>query len=140
MIMTVTSEYVTRSKISEKEFREIIRFFALDLDASQIANITDLNRNTVNRYCKETQRKIAEYCKQSSTLSGTVEIDERYFGTRRIKDRRGRGALVKMIVFGIFKCNGKVYTEIVPNCSKKTLQTVIRGHVEPESVIHPNDG
>ena len=43
------------------------------------------------------------------------------------------------IVFGIFKRAGKVYTEIVPNCSKKTLQGVIRGRVELESVIH-SDG
>jgi transposase len=53
MVMTVKNKYVNRSKISEKKFREIIRLFALDLDASQIANISDLNRNTVNRYLTE---------------------------------------------------------------------------------------
>lgn len=115
MIMALKNKYINCSKISEKKFREIIRFFALDLDASQIANITELNRNTVNRYCKEIRRKIAEYCKQSSPLSGAVEIDESYFGARRIKGRRGRGALGKTIVFGIFKRDRKVYTEIVPN-------------------------
>ena len=139
MVMTVKNRYVNRSKISEKKFREIIRLFALDLDASQIANITDLNRNTVNRYLKEIRRLIAEYCKQSSPLCGEVEIDESYFGARRIKGRRGRGASGKTIVFGIFKRNGKVYTEIVPNCARKTLQAVIRGRVELESVIH-SDG
>ena len=35
----------------------------------------------------------------------------------------------KMIVFGIFKRNVKVYTEIVPKCARKTLQAVIRGGV-----------
>jgi transposase-like protein len=139
MVMTVKNKYVNRSKISEKKFRELLRLFALDLDASQIANITDLNRNTVNRYLKEVRKKIAEYCKQSSPLSGEVEIDESYFGARRIKGRRGRGALGKTIVFGIFRRNGKVYTEIVPNCARKTLQAVIRGRVELESVIH-SDG
>lgn len=63
--MTVTNKYVNRSKISENKFNELLHLFAFDLDASQIANITDLNRNTVNRYCKEIRRKIAEYCKQS---------------------------------------------------------------------------
>jgi predicted DNA-binding protein (UPF0251 family) len=66
--MTVKNEYVNRSKISEKKFRELLRFFAFDLDASQIAHIMGLNRNTVNRYLKEIRRKIAEYCKQSSPL------------------------------------------------------------------------
>jgi transposase len=139
MVMTVKNRYVNRSKISEKKFRELLRFFALDLDASQIAHITGLNRNTVNRYGKEIRFKIAAYCKQSSPLSGEVEIDESYLGARRIKGRRRRGALGKTIVFGIFKRNGNVYTEIVPNGARKTLQAVIRGRVELESVIH-SDG
>lgn len=29
-----------------------------------------------------------------------------------------------------------VYTEIVPDCAKQTLQAIIRGRVELESVIH----
>jgi transposase len=139
MVMTSKNKYIRRSKISEKKFREFLRLFAVDLDASQIANIAGLNRNTVNRYLKEVREKIAEYCKQSSPLSGEVEIDESYFGARRIKGRRGRGALGKTIVFGIFRRNGKVYTEIVPNCARKTLQAVIRGRIELESVIH-SDG
>lgn len=51
----------------------------------------------------------------------------------------GRGARGKTIVFGLFKRNGRVYTEIVPDCSKRTLQGIIRGGVELESVIH-SDG
>ena len=42
-------------------------------------------------------------------------------------------------MFGVFKRNGKVYTEIVPDCSKATLQAIIRGKVEPESIIY-SDG
>ena len=44
-----------------------------------------------------------------------------------------------MIVFGLFKRNGKVYTEIVPDCAARTLQTIIHGHVSIDSVIH-SDG
>jgi transposase-like protein len=45
----------------------------------------------------------------------------------------------KTIVFGIFKRNGCVYTEIVTDCKKATLQAIIRGRVSPEAVIH-SDG
>jgi transposase-like protein len=31
---------------------------------------------------------------------------------------------------------GKVYTEIVPNCAKATLQAIIRGKVDADSIIH----
>lgn len=58
---------------------------------------------------------------------------------RRVRGKRGRGAGNKTIVFGIYKRNGKVYTEIVPNAAKKTLQNIIRGKVSLDSVIH-SDG
>jgi len=39
-------------------------------------------------------------------------------------------------VFGILERNGKVYTEVVSDCSRATLQAIIRGHVEIDSIIH----
>ena len=68
-----------------------------------------------------------------------MEVDESLFGARRVKGKRGRGAYGKVLVFGLYKRNGKVYTEVVPNASKKTLQAIIRGKVALESVIH-SDG
>jgi transposase-like protein len=50
--------------------------------------------------------------------------------------RSGRRAGRKTIVFDLLKRNGKVYTEVVPNCKKATLQAIIRGRVSPETVIH----
>ena len=137
--MTLRNKYANRSKISERKIREIIRLFSLDLDASQIAQLSGLHRNTINRYLAEIRFRIFQYCQLQSPLSGEVEVDESYFGARRVKGKRGRGAYGKTIVFGIFKRNGKVYTEIVPDCRKTTLQAAIRGRVDLESVIH-SDG
>jgi len=134
--MTIKNKYSKRSKISEKKFREILRYFSIDLNASQITELSNLNRNTINRYLKEIRIKIANHCQEQSPFRGEVEVDESYFGARRVKGRRGRGAGGKTIVFGIFKRNGKVYTEIIPDCRKATLQAVIRGRIDPESVIH----
>ena len=61
------------------------------------------------------------------------------FGPRRIKGKRGRSTGSKIIVFGLFKHNEKVYTEIIPNCKSHTLRQIIRGHAEIESVIY-SDG
>ncbi len=72
-------------------------------------------------------------------MQGSIEVDESYFGAQRIPGIRGRGAYGKTIVFGVLKHHGKVYTEIVPDCSKATLQGFIRGHVEVGAVIH-SDG
>jgi transposase-like protein len=137
--MAMKNRYANRSKISEAKFRELVKLFALNLEATQIAELTGLNRNTINRFLRAIRERLAEFCEQQSPLSGEVEVDESFFGPRRVKGKRGRGAYGKTIVFGVFKRNGKVYTEIVPDCSKATLQAIIRGKVEPESVIY-SDG
>jgi len=134
--MTQVNRYKKRAHISEYKFRQIVRHFSLDLTASQIAKLTNINRNTINKYLMQIRQNIAEYCEQQSPFSGEIEVDESYFGARRVKGIRGRGARGKTIVFGIFQRNGKVYTEIVPDCKSKTLQAIIRGKVSIESVIH----
>ena len=133
------NKYATRSKISEAKIRQIVRLFAVDLDALQIAQIAGVNRNTVNMYLAAFRERIAHFCEVESPVKGEVEVDESYFGARRVRGLRGRGARGKTIVFGLFKRNGRVFTEVVPDCSKATLQGIIRGRVELESIIH-SDG
>ena len=133
------NRYFFRSRISERQFRQIVRLFSADLDASQIACLTGLSRNSINRYLKTIRQRLVEYCDAQSPFQGEVEVDESFFGARRLKGKRGRGAYGKTIVFGIFQRNGHVYTEIVANCSKATLQAVIRGKVALQSIIY-SDG
>ena len=137
--MTIKNRYAKRAKISEAKFRLLTRYFVHDLEAKTIASLTGLNRNTVNRYLTLIRKRIAEYCEQQSPVQGIIEVDESYFGGKRIRGKRGRGAYKKTPVFGIFKRGGKVYTEIVPDCAKATLQAIIRGRVDPDSIIH-SDG
>ena len=54
-------------------------------------------------------------------MSGEIEVDESYFGARRVRGKRGRGAGKKTPVFGMLKRNGCVYTQIVKHCSAKEL-------------------
>ncbi len=133
--MTVSYKLSIRSQISRAKFRQILKLFALDLTAVQIARIVNLNRNTVNRYLTLIRRSIASHCESESPFTGEIELDESYFGAKRIRGKRGRGAYGKTTVFGIYKRNGKVYTEIVPNCSRKTLYAIIKGKVDKTSTI-----
>lgn len=133
------NRYVARSRISEAKFRVFLRHVAADLTGVQIAMLTGLNRNTVNRLLGCIRVRMARACELAGPLRGTVEVDESYFGPRRVKGRRGRGAARKTPVFGIFKRNGHVYTEIVPDCSRATLRAAIRGRIDIRSVVH-SDG
>jgi transposase len=72
-------------------------------------------------------------------LPSAGRLDESFFRARRVEGRRGKGGYGKAIVFGIFKRNDCMYTKIVPNCPKATLQKAIRGKVSQDSVIY-SDG
>lgn len=68
-------------------------------------------------------------------LEGSIELDESYFGGRR-KGRRGRGAAGKVVVFGILKLNGRVYTVVVDNAKSETLLPVIKKKIMPDSIVY----
>ena len=133
------NRYYYRSRISEAKFRQLVRCFALDFTATSTAQLIGVSTRSVNSIYLKIRQHVAEACEIASPLKGAVEVDEFYFGARRVRGKRGRGAYGKTIVFGLLKRQGKVYTEIVHDCSKATLQGIIRGHVEPATIIH-SDG
>lgn len=133
------NRYYRRSRIAEAKFRRLVRCFALDFTATSTAELSGISVRSVNNIYLKIRRRLAEHCEQSSPLTGSVEVDESYFGAQRVRGKRGRGAYGKTIVFGLLKRQGKVYTEIVPNCSQATLQAIIRGRVGADTVIH-SDG
>jgi len=133
------NKYIYHSKISEPKFREILRLFLLDLTATQVAEITHISRNTMNAIFDKIRIRIFEICVNDFPVEPEkeeFEADESYFGPKRIRGKRGRGAGSKTIVFGLYKRCGKVYTEIVPDVKSATLSAIIRGRADIESVIH----
>jgi len=97
------NKYIKVSHISEPKFREIVKLFSEDLNATQIAHLTNLNHNTINRYLMLFRERIVKLCEKDSPLSGEVEVDKFYFGASRVRAKRGRGARGKTIVFGLLK-------------------------------------
>ena len=133
------NKYIYRSKITESKFREILRLFLIDLTATQVAEITNISRNSINVIFNKMRNRIFEICNNNSPIQPEkqeFEADESYFGPRRVKGKRGRGSGLKTIVFGLYKRDGKVYTEIVPDVKSATLSAIIRGRADIESVIH----
>jgi transposase-like protein len=98
--------------------------------------LSALNRNTVNRYLRLIRQAIARHCQRESPFSVDVELDESYFGARRVRGKRRRGARGKTIVFSIYKRNGRVNTQVIPDCKKASIQAIIRGKVDLTSIIH----
>ena len=134
--MQLANRYCKCSKLSEVKFRYRLRLFALDLTASDAARLTGLSVQAGSAVYRCLRRRLQTWCPVPAELDGAVELDESYFGPRRVRGKRGRGAGGKTIVFGLFKRGGQVYTEIVPDCSKKTLQAIIRGKIDVAAMVN----
>lgn len=136
----MNNKYIFRSRISEKKFRQILKLFCLDIEANKVSLLCGVSRPTINNIFDKIRVRIAEQCDKESVLGkGEIEIDESWFGPRRVRGKRGRGAYKKVPVFGMLKRDGKVYTQIVKNCSAKELLPIIEKKASKESIIY-SDG
>lgn len=128
-----------KSKLSKYKQKRIIECFCLDLTATQASHLLGLNRKTINRYFNIFREDIYHHrMDKLHQFKGEVEVDESYFGPRRIKGvatRRGRGTH-RQPVFGIYQRNGYVYTEIIPNCKMRTLRAIMTGKIDLKSTIY----
>ena len=125
-------------KISATKFALLVRCFAYDVTATSAASIIGINRNTVNKWYNEFRSAIYNSQKSKNIVfSKTIcEIDESYFGGKRIRGKPGRGSYGKVIVFGIIERGGTVFTQMVPNCQKRTLIPIIKRHIHTSCVIN----
>ena len=130
------NKYFIHSHISEGVFRRVVMDFSTDVTAETTARRTGLERKTVNRLFLRFRERIECLCEAEELFTGDVEVDESYFGARRVRGKRGRGARGKVPVIGLLKRGGKVYTRIIPNCTKKQLMPIIQGKVLSGSTIH----
>ncbi len=79
MILSMKNKYIIRSRISEKELREILKYFAEDLEATKIANLTGISRISINKILKRIRVLVSRECEEIGKFSGETEIDESYF-------------------------------------------------------------
>ena len=127
--------YKKRSHLSDSKIREIVRCFCLDLTASTTSEITKISRPTINKYFNRF-RTLIFLTSNSNPSNGDFELDESYFGARRVRGKRGRGAVGKTPVFGVLKRGGEVYVEIVKNCSRDALLPIIKGQILENSTVY----
>jgi len=109
----------------------------LEVTARSAANILKINPNSAALFYRKIRQVIAFNLalEAAEVFNGEVEIDESYFGGVR-KGKRGRGATGKVVVFGMLKRHGKVFTVVVENTKTKTLMNEIARKIKPDSIVY----
>ena len=76
MILSMKNKYIYRSRISEKKFREILKYFAQDIEATKIANLTGIFRISINKILKNIRILMASECEKISKFSGEISSSQ----------------------------------------------------------------
>lgn len=129
------NRYYKHSRISEHQFRLFVKHFCFDDTAQRTALEVGISRQATLMLLAKMRNRILEWCNEEERLSGEIEVDESYFGARRVRGKRGRGASGKVPVIGLLKRNGKVYTQVVQNCSREHLLPIIQGKILSQSTV-----
>jgi len=133
---------IKRRRISKDKYRILFRSFIADIPASKAAIIARVNRKTADRYYSLFRTVIIQAAleeRREIKLNNGIEIDESYFGPKRIKGRKGRGAGRKIIVFGLLKRGGRIYTQIIRNVERQEVMPIIKRVVQSGADIY-SDG
>lgn len=128
---------ITRCKLLRKQQLRLLEYFVLEVTARSAADILGIQSNTALLFYKKIRQVISHHIalQAAEIFDGAVELDESYFGGAR-KGRRGRGAAGKVVVFGILKRGGKVFTKVVNDTKAVTLMPLIVRKVAPDSVVY----
>lgn len=125
------NKYVRRAKISEYKFRKMVKYFAEDMSATQIAIETAINRNTVNRYLNEIRSRMMEFCEQYAPFNDQPE-EVKFFTEKNEIGLHAEVICEQLTIkekittnLGILKRRGKVYAEMLANCTTSKLQQLL---------------
>lgn len=136
--MTTKNTYKKKSHLDVWKTRKIIRYFAEDLTATTTSKLLWIERKTINRWYEYMRKVIAYYSLQADKeiWKWIIEIDESYFWPTRVRWKRWRWAWWKVKVLWLLKRQWKVYVQIVPDCSAKSLIPIIREKVSVDSEVN----
>jgi len=135
------NKFLKGAHLSERKFKEILKLFSEDLTATQIANISGVSRVTINSYLKKIRLQIVKYCESlqpESSTTGSSWVHRGHPHTNghdtAVAVKADVDRIIKPVIFGIYKLDDKVFTEILPDVSRSMIQAISRGRSVLETV------
>lgn len=147
---------ITRApRIRKVKQNQLLKYFAMDLDATEAAALAKVNRTTSNLWYRHFRELIYQASRKAPRFFGEVEMDQAEFGGR---GRKRMQALLKRyekmfthkeymerarkirkehktLVFGIFQRGGDVYVHIIKRNDARTLIPIVRLVVEDTATV-----
>ena len=122
------NKYISGTHISVRRFRQFLRYFAMDLTALQIAELSCMNRNTANLWINRIRMRILLIVEREKlTGADCVQIDEMYFTKSKEYFPKWKLPYDEIPVFGIVTSQGMAYARPVEKANKECVFPVILG-------------
>lgn len=144
-------------KLSLEKQEMLMRHFVAGTTAGTAGVLTMVNRKTANRFFTYYRECIFSLYGRAPRFSGEVEMDQAFFGRgskkktsdkrflentygdpnyfkKRRKKKKKPG--ITILVFGILRRGGDVYTHVIQKADRDTLFPIIHLVVKPKTVIY----
>jgi transposase len=133
------NRYYRRARLSERKFRDIVRCFAIDLNASDTARMTGISTRSVNPIFLKLRERIAEQVEQHSVFKELPEQPCCNVVALPLPQDATRATDRVPLLFGFHWRDEKVFTELVPERESRVLHALINGRRYPCDLIGPQD-
>lgn len=151
-----TGTFLQRSRLPLRIWYEITYCFVVSHPARKAGKLLGIDSVLCWRsYQKIRMAIVQESLIYKEQMTGIVELDESFYGgtfknlRKKVKaefrrlglNKRGGGAKYrKQPIFGIYKRNGKVYLELIPEAKAKILMPIIRNKIKMGSDVFSDTG
>jgi len=136
-----TGSYLDRLRIPWNDLSHFLYLFVLGVPVYRFDLYTTISMKTAYKYYTLFRQAIYDDAVErvaSTTLEGDIELDEAVFGGSR-HGKRGWGAAGKVMVFGMYKRNGKVITFPIPTRQKDIVVPLVTRYSSPGSLYYTDN-
>jgi len=145
-VSITTGSWIESSRLPLRFWYEIAWSFVLAHSARKTGRLLEHPYKSVWSSYQKIRRVIVQNSEEyKEQITGTIELDESFYGgtfknlRKKIKaefrrlglNKRGGGAKYrKQPIFGIYKRNGKVFLELIPEAKAKILLPIIKNRIK----------
>ena len=124
--------YERQSRLSDRKRELLIEHFVASKTGRAAAELVGVHRNTAASFYTRLRKVIAEETEKEMEsyfpIGGKIEV--------YVLNSLQLHCVSELLVFVLFKTDGKVYTEVLPNTRPATLKSITERLVKPDSVVY----
>jgi transposase-like protein len=128
--------YAKETHFSKCKFRQFMQYFCKDFNATQIADLLNINRKTSNLWINKIRQRIQILVEIEATCKAdNVQMDETYFTNGGKYFPKLQLPYMEVVVFGMIDGKGKVYARVIERSTKEQIIPIVQLYCKEKATI-----